>query len=69
MSHYICTGGCGAVVENPGICQAMACPKHGQPLEQCDCSDNQHYGKVKSPVVAVEKSEEQSSKKWWEFWK
>lgn len=71
MTHYICTGGCGAVVEKPGVCQAMACPKHGQPFEPCDCTDNQHYGKVKPPVGAstIPTEEVKQESKWWQFWK
>ena len=71
MTHYICTGGCGAVVENPGICQAMSCPKHGFPLEACDCTDNQHYGKIDKQAGAVKEtaSEVREDKKWWQIWK
>jgi len=42
MSHNICTGTCGGVADEPGTCQAEDCPKHGQPLEPCDCLDGQH---------------------------
>lgn len=45
MVHYICTGTCQGVSENPGVCQAEDCPKHGQALEQCDCTDDRHYGR------------------------
>ncbi len=45
MKHYICTGGCGGVSEHEGVCQAVTCPKHGTPLEACDCTDGKHYGK------------------------
>lgn len=69
MTHYICTGGCGAVVEKPGVCQAMGCPKHGQPFEPCDCTDNQHYGKVKPPTGTGTMPEKKEEKKWWQFWK
>lgn len=44
MTHYICTGGCNAVVDNPGVCQSTVCPKHGHPLEPCDCVDGKHHG-------------------------
>lgn len=46
MKHYICTGDCGGVSEKPGVCQAQTCPKHGQPLSECECSDGKH-GKEK----------------------
>lgn len=70
MSHYICAGGCGAVVERPGICQAMACPMHGQSFEECDCTDNKHYDKVKAPSgTGTAPTVETEEKKWWQFWK
>lgn len=40
--HYICTGGCGGTSGQPGTCQAATCPKHGQPLQACDCKDGHH---------------------------
>lgn len=46
MTHYICTGGCEGVSETPGTCQAVTCPKHGAPLEACDCADGKHFGKL-----------------------
>ena len=42
MKHYICTGGCEGVSEKPGVCQDETCPKHGQPLTECDCADGGH---------------------------
>jgi len=44
MIHYICTGGCKGESETPGTCQAVTCPKHGQPLTACDCTDGKHHG-------------------------
>ena len=44
MEHYICTGGCKGVSNNPGTCQAADCPKHEHPLEKCDCADGKHHG-------------------------
>lgn len=43
MSHFICTGGCNGVAETPGICQAEDCPKHGEALIPCDCTDGEHH--------------------------
>ncbi|MBI4079618.1 hypothetical protein HY414_00075 [Candidatus Kaiserbacteria bacterium] len=40
--HYICTGGCEGVSDKPGVCQAEDCPKHGQPLDECNCEDGRH---------------------------
>ena len=42
MPHYVCTGGCGAEAERPGVCQAEDCPKEGQPLVECNCEDGLH---------------------------
>lgn len=44
MNHYICSGECQGVSDKPGVCQADTCPKHNQPLIECDCSDNKHGG-------------------------
>jgi len=43
--HYICTGSCGGVSDKAGICGAETCPKHNQPLEECDCTDGKHHGR------------------------
>lgn len=44
MVHYICTGGCKGVSDDPGTCRADDCPKHGQPLTPCHCEDGEHGG-------------------------
>lgn len=41
--------------EDPGVCQAESCPKHNQPLEECNCGDDKHYGAFK---VTEEQKEE-----------
>lgn len=43
MKHYICTGGCGAVSDKPGVCQAVECPNHGHAFVECNCTDGKHY--------------------------
>jgi len=43
--HHICTGTCKGVSDQEGVCQNPSCPKHGQPLEACDCADNTHNGR------------------------
>ena len=48
MMHYICTGECGGVADKPGICQAENCPKSGEPLEECECTDGQHDGRMEN---------------------
>jgi len=42
MKHYVCTGGCQGVSDNPGTCQMATCPKHGLPLLECNCADGKH---------------------------
>jgi len=32
--------------EKPGVCETDGCPKEGQPLEECDCTDGSHYGRL-----------------------
>ncbi len=41
-AHYVCTGGCGGVAPQPGTCMAETCAKHGMPLLECHCTDEQH---------------------------
>lgn len=42
MTHCVCTGGCGGVSDQPGVCQTENCPRHGTPLQECDCEDGEH---------------------------
>ena len=42
MTHYVCTGGCGGVSENPGVCNAQSCSKFNMPLTECHCGDGNH---------------------------
>jgi len=42
MAHYVCTGGCGGVAEDAGVCQAGGCAKQNQPLTECNCEDEKH---------------------------
>jgi len=45
MAHYICTGGCKSVASDSGaVCQATDCSHYNQPMEECDCPDNKHFG-------------------------
>ena len=44
MTHYICTGGCKGIADNPGVCQAQDCSKNNQSLKECNCTDNKHGG-------------------------
>lgn len=47
MLHYICNGGCRTVSTKEEECPVDACPKFGEPLIQCTCTDDGHYGKLK----------------------
>lgn len=42
MTHYICKGGCGGVLEAPGICEADGCKNQWEMMEECDCKDGEH---------------------------
>ncbi|MEK7622072.1 MAG: hypothetical protein AAB415_02740 [Patescibacteria group bacterium] len=41
-THYVCTGGCGGVAEEPKVCETEGCAKQGELLVACDCTDNSH---------------------------
>ena len=41
-SHYVCTGGCLTVRYAPGKCITPGCPRHRNPLTECNCDDDQH---------------------------
>lgn len=40
--HYVCTGDCGGMSGQPGVCQAETCAKKGQPLTPCTCENGAH---------------------------
>lgn len=42
MRHYTCTGGCGGESDQPAVCQAEDCLKHGKDMTECDCHDGEH---------------------------
>ncbi len=42
MTHYVCTGECGAKSEQPGICHSETCSSTGQALVACNCEDGLH---------------------------
>lgn len=54
MKHYICTGGCDGVSPVAGACQAEDCPKHGEPLEECECNDETHRLDSEEPELSTE---------------
>ncbi len=48
-THYVCTGGCGAVLEMPGACGDSSCLMYNMDLLQCNCEDG-HHDKVLKAV-------------------
>ena len=42
VTHYICTGNCEGVAEDPGDCQSPDCIKFGDALVPCNCIDGKH---------------------------
>jgi protein PhnA len=42
MTHYICRGGCGGVLEEIGICETDGCANQWEMMEECDCADGEH---------------------------
>jgi hypothetical protein len=42
MKHFICTGECEGVSDQPGTCQSKECSLHNQPLVECKCTDGKH---------------------------
>ena len=46
--HYICLGlgACGEISPDTGACKTEGCPRRGQPLAECDCTDGQHKSAI-----------------------
>lgn len=42
MEHYVCTGSCGGVSDEEGVCTNEGCDKQYELLEPCDCTDGKH---------------------------
>jgi len=55
MNHYICTGGCEGESATPGVCQTDDCPKKGQPLTECECTDGAHEPESHTDTSSEEK--------------
>jgi hypothetical protein len=41
-THYVCTGGCLTVRYSPNKCLTPGCPRHRNPLTECNCEDDAH---------------------------
>lgn len=48
MEHYICPGTCGTVSDEQHTCQNLQCPRYGQMLELCTCTDDRHGREINS---------------------
>jgi len=57
MPHYVCTGGCGAVSDTPGTCQANGCPLYQHPFVECNCTDGNHEEVLKAAGKEEKKEE------------
>lgn len=57
MPHYICTGSCGGVSDNPSVCTTEGCTKEGQSLKPCECTDGEHAGL--SEIEEIEEEQEE----------
>lgn len=59
MKHYICTGGCKGVSQNPGNCETSTCLLYGQPLEKCTCEDGKHGGAFEEEDIEFEEGKDE----------
>jgi len=41
-THYACSGGCGGSSADPAPCGTEGCPKNGENMKACNCTDDQH---------------------------
>jgi protein PhnA len=42
MTHYVCRGGCGGMLDEIGVCETEGCAHQWQMMEECDCADGKH---------------------------
>lgn len=42
MTHYVCKGGCGGVLDEIGVCEADGCANQWEMMEECSCTDGKH---------------------------
>lgn len=42
MTHYICKGGCGSMLEEIGVCEMDGCPNQWELMTECNCTDGLH---------------------------
>lgn len=54
MTHYVCKGSCGGVLDEIGICETEGCANQYEMMEECDCTDGKHG--LEGPGVEVKDS-------------
>ena len=59
MTHYVCTGGCGGVSEDPGTCNNKSCMKYHNFLSVCHCTDGRHAEALEHPNVATDSKDQE----------
>ncbi len=55
-THFVCTGGCQGVADEPGVCQAENCKKYHNDLQPCSCENGNH-----DSIISAEKSTEETA--------
>ncbi|MDP2691475.1 MAG: zinc ribbon domain-containing protein YjdM [bacterium] len=53
MNHFICTGTCGAVSDDLGVCEADGCTHQWELMTECDCTDGMHHREQVAAQVIV----------------
>jgi len=56
MTHYICKGGCGGVLDEIGICETEGCANQWEMMEECDCADGKHGMEAAEEKLVVKDS-------------
>lgn len=56
MTHFICKGSCKGRSEEIGVCEAEACTKQWELLEECACEDGQHFQTETEEALVVKDS-------------
>jgi len=51
MTHYVCKGGCGGILDEIGACETEGCKNQWEMMEECDCKDGNHgMAEVRPPA-------------------
>ena len=54
MTHYVCKGTCGGMLDQIGVCEMGGCSAQWEMMEECTCTDGNH-GKADVEEAAVVK--------------